>query len=95
MSCANQRPCFYFYLFIFFKGFSEFSSGEVNKVSPEVVGVLSRGGGGGDSLAGSLEDLVTTFDEKLTMCFQDYQEQVDKIAPVQVKYVDLQTPEPL
>ena len=40
--------------------------------------------GGSDSLTGSLEDLVGSFDEKLTMCFQDYQEQVDKIAPVQV-----------
>ena len=40
---------------------------------------------GGDSLTGSLEDLVNSFDEKLTMCFQDYQEQVDKIAPVQVR----------
>lgn len=40
--------------------------------------------GGSDSLTGSLEDLVNSFDEKLTMCFQDYQEQVDKIAPVQV-----------
>lgn len=40
--------------------------------------------GGNDSLNGSLEDLVNSFDEKLTMCFQDYQEQVDKIAPVQV-----------
>ena len=39
---------------------------------------------GGDSVTGSLEDLVNSFDEKLTMCFQDYQEQVDKIAPVQV-----------
>jgi hypothetical protein len=36
-------------------------------------------------VSGSLEDLVSTFDEKLTMCFQDFQEQVDKIAPVQVK----------
>ena len=39
---------------------------------------------GGDSVTGSLEDLVNSFDEKLTMVFQDYQEQVDKIAPVQV-----------
>ena len=39
---------------------------------------------GGDSVSGSLEDLVTSFDEKITMCFRDYQEQVDKIAPVQV-----------
>ena len=42
---------------------------------------------GGDSLTGSLEDLVNSFDEKLTMCFQDYQEQVDKIAPVQVSSI--------
>jgi len=42
-------------------------------------------GGGTESITGSLEDLVSTFDEKLTMCFQDYQEQVDKIAPVQVR----------
>merc|ERR1712038_17913 len=40
---------------------------------------------GGDSVTGSLEDLANSFDEKLTMCFQDYQEQVDKIAPVQVR----------
>ena len=39
---------------------------------------------GGDSVTGSLEDLVTSFDEKITLCFKDYQEQVDKIAPVQV-----------
>jgi hypothetical protein len=32
--------------------------------------------GGSDSISGSLEDLVSTFDEKLTMCFADYQEQV-------------------
>lgn len=44
---------------------------------------------GSDSISGSLEDLVSTFDEKLTMCFADYQDQtnqeVDKIAPVQVR----------
>ena len=44
---------------------------------------------GGDSLTGSLEDLVNSFDEKLTMCFQDYQEQVDKIAPVQVRNINI------
>ena len=33
-------------------------------------------GGGSDSISGSLEDLVSNFDEKLTMCFADYQEQV-------------------
>ena len=40
---------------------------------------------GVDSVTGSLEDLVSSFDEKITACFQDYQEQVEKIAPVQVK----------
>ncbi|XP_023341553.1 fasciculation and elongation protein zeta-2 [Eurytemora carolleeae] len=71
-----------------FEGFSEFSlaGGEQksSNVSPE-NGVLNLGGGGMDSMTGSLEDLVSTFDEKLTMCFADYQEQVDKIAPVQVR----------
>ncbi len=37
-----------------------------------------------DSAAGSLEDLVNSFDEKITKVFQDYQENVSKIAPVQV-----------
>eukprot|EP00095_Tigriopus_kingsejongensis_P008496 maker-scaffold18_size714446-snap-gene-6.29 protein:Tk08496 transcript:maker-scaffold18_size714446-snap-gene-6.29-mRNA-1 annotation:"fasciculation and elongation protein zeta-2" len=40
---------------------------------------------GGDSVTGSLEDLVNSFDDKLTKVFHDYQEQVDKIAPVQVR----------
>jgi len=38
-----------------------------------------------ESVTGSLEDLVNSFDEKLTQCFKDYQEQVEKIAPVQVR----------
>ena len=37
-----------------------------------------------DDAPGSLEDLVNSFDEKLSKVFHDYQEQVDKIAPVQV-----------
>ncbi len=41
-------------------------------------------GAGGDSVTGSLEDLVNSFDEKLSQCFRDYQEQAEKIAPVQV-----------
>ena len=40
---------------------------------------------GGDSVTGSLEDLVNSFDEKLTNVFHDYKEQVDHIAPVQVR----------
>ncbi len=36
-------------------------------------------------MTGSLEDLVNSFDEKLSQCFRDYQEQAEKIAPVQVR----------
>ena len=43
-------------------------------------------GAGGDSVTGSLEDLVNSFDEKLSQCFRDYQEQVENIAPVQVRF---------
>lgn len=67
-----------------FEGFSEVTGVRDTSanVSPD-TGAISLGGM--DSITGSLEDLVSTFDEKLTMCFQDYQEQVDKIAPVQVR----------
>jgi len=66
-----------------FAEFAEFS--EVIPSGPTSRGTLALDTGGGESVTGSLEDLVSTFDEKLTMCFQDYQEQVDKIAPVQVR----------
>ena len=55
-----------------------------NKPKPKLSSLNIEGG---DSVTGSLEDLVNSFDEKLTMCFQDYQEQVDKIAPVQVRII--------
>ena len=58
------------------------SAGGVRK--PGLSPRFNLDAGGADSVTGSLEDLVNSFDEKLTMCFQDYQEQVDKIAPVQV-----------
>jgi len=71
-----------------FEGFAELQSG--NTSSGEGEGLSPRPGAvsleaGMDSVTGSLEDLVSTFDEKLTMCFQDYQEKVEKIAPVQVR----------
>jgi len=52
--------------------------------SPRPSGAVSVEGGL-DCISGSLEDLVATFDEKLTVCFGDFKEQVDKIAPVQVR----------
>merc|ERR1719346_711398 len=53
-----------------------------NKPKPKLSSLNIEGG---DSVTGSLEDLVNTFDEKLTVCFGDFKEQVDKIAPVQVR----------
>ena len=38
-----------------------------------------------DSFSASLEDLVNTFDEKITKCFCNYEDQVEKYAPVQVR----------
>ena len=35
--------------------------------------------------SGSLEDLVNTFDEKITSCFRDYGTNVESLAPVQVR----------
>ncbi|XP_063230341.1 fasciculation and elongation protein zeta-2 isoform X2 [Bacillus rossius redtenbacheri] len=39
----------------------------------------------GDAFSGSLEDLVNTFDDKITRCFCNYDESVEKLAPVQVR----------
>ncbi|KAK8735921.1 hypothetical protein OTU49_005124 [Cherax quadricarinatus] len=38
-----------------------------------------------DTFSTSLEDLVNTFDEKITKCFCNYEDQVEKYAPVQVR----------
>lgn len=38
-----------------------------------------------ETFSGSLEDLVNTFDEKITKCFCNYDESVEKLAPVQVR----------
>ncbi|CAM1308957.1 FEZ2 (predicted) [Pycnogonum litorale] len=38
-----------------------------------------------ETFSGSLEDLVNTFDEKITKCFRNYDENVEKLAPVQVR----------
>ena len=40
-----------------------------------------------DTFSGSLEDLVSTFDDKITKCFCNT-ESVEKIAPVQVRTQD-------
>jgi hypothetical protein len=38
-----------------------------------------------ETVSDSLEDLVNTFDEKITKCFCNLEEKVDHIAPVQVR----------
>ncbi|XP_055375062.1 fasciculation and elongation protein zeta-2 isoform X2 [Condylostylus longicornis] len=38
-----------------------------------------------ETFSGSLEDLVNTFDEKITKCFGNYEENVEELAPVQVR----------
>lgn len=38
-----------------------------------------------ETFSGSLEDLVNTFDDKITKCFGNYDESVEKLAPVQVR----------
>jgi len=39
----------------------------------------------GETFSGSLEDLVHTFDDKITRCFCDYEESVEKLAQVQIR----------
>lgn len=41
-----------------------------------------------DAFSTSLEDLVNTFDEKITKCFYNYEENVEQLAPVQVRSQD-------
>ncbi|XP_059484367.1 fasciculation and elongation protein zeta-2 [Neocloeon triangulifer] len=38
-----------------------------------------------ETFSGSLEDLVNTFDDKITKCFGNFDESVEKLAPVQVR----------
>ncbi|GBN90427.1 hypothetical protein AVEN_10341-1 [Araneus ventricosus] len=41
-----------------------------------------------ETFSTSLEDLVNTFDEKITKCFCNYEEKVEKFAPVQIRTQD-------
>ncbi|XP_055637786.1 fasciculation and elongation protein zeta-2 isoform X2 [Toxorhynchites rutilus septentrionalis] len=41
-----------------------------------------------EGFTGSLEDLVNTFDEKITKCFGNYEQSVEELAPVQVRTQD-------
>jgi len=63
------------------EGFIDDEDNKSNNLSPDSADISL----GINSVTGSLEDLVATFDEKLQQCFRDYQEEADKIAPVQVR----------
>ncbi len=39
----------------------------------------------GETFSGSLEDLVNSFDEKISKCFCNFEEQVETFAPVQIR----------
>lgn len=68
-----------------------------NQLQQNIVGHPPHIGGSGGSevssvadnftetFSGSLEDLVNTFDDKITRCFCNYDESVEKLAPVQVR----------
>ncbi|BFZ07422.1 hypothetical protein BsWGS_10461 [Bradybaena similaris] len=43
------------------------------------------GGNFGETVSASLEDLVNSFDERITKCFNDLEEQVETFAPVQIR----------
>lgn len=65
------------------EGFIDQDDDTSKSLSPPGIG--NSGDLGVNSVTGSLEDLVATFDEKLQQCFKDYEEEAEKIAPVQVR----------
>lgn len=68
-----------------------------NSAAAAATDLAAHGGGGGrggttartdnftEAFGGSLEDLVNTFDEKITKCFGNYETSVEELAPVQVR----------
>lgn len=95
---ANSRNDFFFvivdeFLYIFSEQLMDASLeanfGE-NRNANETVTTRGNGAdilqeGTFSPFSGSLEDLVNTFDEKITSCFRDYGTDVESLAPVQVR----------
>lgn len=67
---------------------STLDSGHSNSTTNEADGLDFDDSIFDDSVSGSLEDLVNTFDEKITKCFRNYNEQTDQLAPIQVTSQD-------
>lgn len=74
------------------------NSNASTKSTPTTESSVSSGGNGvaandnsfadcnfSETFSNSLEDLVNTFDDKITKCFCDYDENVEKLAPVQIR----------
>lgn len=58
----------------------------------DILAMLKGGAPGNKSvenfnemISGSLEDLVNTFDEKITKCFGNFDQPVEELAPVQMR----------
>ena len=61
----------------------------VNKVLDNVKKVDSNMADNfAEAFTGSLEDLVNTFDDKITKCFRDLDQNVETLAPVQIRNQD-------
>ncbi|XP_059148230.1 fasciculation and elongation protein zeta-2-like [Physella acuta] len=73
--------------------FNEFKSSNIDRPSllckqkPEEKSLDDRDEGSNfdDLVSGSLEDLVNSFDERITKCFNNLEEQVEAFAPVQIR----------
>jgi len=59
-----------------------------NKVLDNVKKAENMADNFGETFTGSLEDLVNTFDDKITKCFRDLDQNVESLAPVQIRNQD-------
>ncbi|XP_059607613.1 fasciculation and elongation protein zeta-2 [Phlebotomus argentipes] len=69
---------------------SEICAEEETPALPETTSsavnlILKENDNFNEAFSGSLEDLVNTFDEKITKCFGNYEESVANLAPVQIR----------
>jgi len=71
--------------------YNEFQSADKNKMKcNNSVNIPNNstgdeGGTFGETVSGSLEDLVNSFDERISKCFNNLEEQVETFAPVQIR----------
>ena len=75
--------------------YNEFQGANVDTVRPQSLDQNQTTSNGqhegdpgsqfGETASGSLEDLVNSFDERITKCFNNLEEQVENFAPVQIR----------